>query len=173
MVERRRERGLESQFFFLSGATADISQSCLFWLLNELQWHGMISPSLQGLVSFGSNGIREAKKLQVYQYRYQGKIEATWPPTNEVNLYKEVISGRDGNQLWKNEAKMKKGCMNSIVTKWCMCPKSVQLMITLPVLALIIRKSRALKFCTNLCGMQRILILQHWVCIRNLGTPTS
>ena len=39
-----------------------------------------------------------------------------------------------------------------------MCPKSVQLMIILPVLALIIRKSRALKFCTNLCGMQRTLI---------------
>ena len=43
------------------------------WVLNELQSRGVISLSLQGSVSFGSNGIREAKKLQVYQYRYQGK----------------------------------------------------------------------------------------------------
>ena len=34
----------------------------------------MISQSLQGLVSFNSKGIREANKLQVYQYRYQGKL---------------------------------------------------------------------------------------------------
>ena len=43
-------------------------------LVNELQSHGVISLSLQGSVSFGSNGIREAKKLQVYQYRYQGEL---------------------------------------------------------------------------------------------------
>ena len=43
------------------------------WVLTELQSHSMISLSLQGLVSFGSKEIREAQKLQVYQYRYQGK----------------------------------------------------------------------------------------------------
>ena len=34
----------------------------------------MISPpSLQGLVSFDSNGIREKNRIQIYQYRYHGK----------------------------------------------------------------------------------------------------
>ena len=42
--------------------------------LNELWSHGMISPSLQGLVSFGSNGIRPITSVQIYQYRCQSEL---------------------------------------------------------------------------------------------------
>ena len=63
--------------FSLSGATAGVYLSTAVMC--------MISQSLQGLVSFNSKGIREANKLQVYQYRYQGKlIISMYNSVNEI-----------------------------------------------------------------------------------------
>ena len=70
--------------------------------LNKQWSHGMISPSLQGSVSFGSNGIRPITSVQIYQYRCQGKLNfditvcnhmtsSCWDLKNMISTYCTVL----------------------------------------------------------------------------------